>query len=98
LDVGLQVDVNLALEKPAAKVSRLQCLLDMDLEYGYVLRNIGRQTVIVNNVEVAQGSKVKVPHMSLIKIGTVQLLFLINIDAMQRACLQPPPCPKEMIV
>lgn len=94
---ALQVDVNLTLEKCTSKVSRLQCLLEMDLAYGYLLRNIGRQTVMVNNVEVPTGHKIKLPHMSLLEVGTAQLLFLINIDAMQRACLQQPPLPKESI-
>ena len=91
----LQVDVNLALEQPASKVSRLQCLLEMDLNHGYLLRNVGRQVVVVNNVEVQNGHKVKVPHLSLIEVGTVRLLFLMNIAAMQRACLQPAACPKS---
>ena len=87
--------MNLALEKCASKVSRLQCLLEMDLTYGYLLRNIGRQTVTVNNVEVPNGHKIKLPHLSLIEVGAAQLLFVINVGAMQRACLQQPPLPKE---
>jgi hypothetical protein len=99
LNVGCaaQVDVNMSLENEASKVSRRQCLLEMDLTYGYILRNIGRQTVVVNNVEVTTGNKVKVPHMSLIAVGAVQLLFMINVSALQRACQQPPSCPKELV-
>lgn len=93
----VQVDINVSLENSASKVSRLQCLLEMDHVCGYVLRNIGRQTVVVSNTSVATGSKVKLPHLSVIEVGAVQLLFVINVLALQRACLQPPPCPKEFI-
>jgi hypothetical protein len=93
----LQVDINTSLEQGSAKVSRLQCLLEMDLSYGFLLRNIGRQTVYVNNIEVSTGNKVKLPHMSLIEVGGVQLFFLVNALALQRACLHPPACPKDLI-
>lgn len=95
LQAAAQVDIDLAQERPGTRVSRLQCLLEMDLSFGFLLRNIGRQTVSVNNVEVATGMKTKVPHLSVIEIGGVQLLFLLNLNAMQRACLQQPPLSRE---
>lgn len=89
--------MNMAQENSdATKVSRLQCLLELDLSFGYVLRNIGRQTVFVNNAEVPTGSKVKVPHLSLIEVGAIHLLFCVNVSALHRVCQQPPPCPKEL--
>jgi hypothetical protein len=69
----------------------------MDLSYGYLLRNIGRQTVFVNNIEVATGNKVHLPHMSLIEVGGVRFLFLVNVLALQRVTLHPPACPKDLI-
>jgi hypothetical protein len=91
-----QVDVDLSLEGNAGKLSRMQCLLELDTECGFLLRNLGRQVVLVNNVEVSQGQKTRLPQLSLIEIGGIRLMFAFSVPALQRMTLQVPPCPRSL--
>lgn len=88
--------MDLTLEGPTSKLSRLQCLLELDSEHGYVLRNLGRQLVLVNNTDVPRGHKARLPQLSLLEIGGVRLMFSFSVPALQRMTLQPPPCPRAL--
>lgn len=90
---ALQVDIDLTLEGAGTKLSRYSCFIDLDMRYGFILHNIARQTVLVNNVPVETGKKAKLPHLSLIEISGVELLFQVNAHALTRLCMRPPPCP-----
>jgi hypothetical protein len=91
--IATQVDIDLTLEGAGTKLSRYSCFIDLDMRYGFTLHNIARQTVLVNNVPVETGKKVKLPHLSLIEICGVVLLFQVNAHALTRLCMRPPPCP-----
>ena len=90
---SMQVDIDLTLEGAGTKLSRYSCFIDLDMRYGFILHNIARQTVLVNNVPVETGKKTKLPHLSLIEICGVVLLFQVNAHALSRLCMRPPPCP-----
>lgn len=89
----MQVDIDLALEGAETNISRYTCFIDLDLSYGFLLHNIGKQTIRVNNVLVPVGYKIKLPHLSLLEVGGIALLFQMNAEAIVRLCLRPPPCP-----
>lgn len=89
----MQVDIDLTLEGASTNISRYTCFIDLDLSYGFVLNNIGKQAILVNNIEVPVNCKIKVPHLSVLEIGGISLLFQVNAEAVVRLCLRPPPCP-----
>ncbi|GBF93445.1 hypothetical protein Rsub_06578 [Raphidocelis subcapitata] len=79
------VDIDLAREVPAAKVSRLQAQLLLGRDGGFVVQNVGRRCVMVNGVPLERGASAPLPHLSLLEIGGVRLLFLANPLAVARA-------------
>jgi hypothetical protein len=130
------VDVDLAREGAAARVSRLQAQLTLGADGAFALQNVGRRVVMVNGAPVrgrapwdgslgddsaalalpsrpsrhayaalphsmprpsqtstrphphpqlARGESAPVPHLSLLEVGGVQLLFLVNPLAVRRA-------------
>lgn len=89
----LQVDIDLNLEGAGTNISRYTCFIDLDLSYGFLLHNIGKHVIRVNNIVVPIGHKIKLPHLSLLEVGGITLLFQVNAEAIVRLCLKPPPCP-----
>ncbi|GMH33136.1 hypothetical protein BSKO_00970 [Bryopsis sp. KO-2023] len=78
------VDVDLSLEGAGAKVSRHQAHLWVDSEGKFYLKCIGRRPMFVNGRRVVQGKTVECCHLSLIEVGTVRLLFMVNQMAVDR--------------
>lgn len=78
------VDVDLANEKSAGKVSRKQAYLSLQPDGSFHLANIGRQSMHVDGILLAPASGMTVRHMSLIEIGSVHLLLTVNSDAVER--------------
>lgn len=51
----------------------------------FAIRNVGRQSLHVNGQEVGPGQEVPLPHLGLVEIGDLHLLFMANHGAVQRA-------------
>lgn len=80
-----QVDVDLGLAGCAKRVSRQQATLTLQADGRFCMRNIGRRSFFVNSLQVNQGQVAPLVHLSHIDIGGLQLLFLVNQAAVQRA-------------
>ncbi len=65
-------------------VSRQQAQLFLEPDGCFHLRCLGRRNVFVNGQQVEQGHAAPLPHLSLIKVGGVSLLFVANHAAVQR--------------
>ncbi|GLC45367.1 Microspherule protein 1 [Pleodorina starrii] len=65
-------------------VSRRQALIRLGPDGQFRLVNTGRQAVVVNDVTVPQNATVNLPHLSLIEVASVRLLFLANCAAVSR--------------
>jgi hypothetical protein len=78
------VDVDLANEIAAGKVSRNQAYLSLQPDGAFHLENIGRQSMHVDGIHVAPASGTTVQHLSLIEVGGVRLLLIINSEAVER--------------
>jgi hypothetical protein len=92
----VQVDVDLMHEGATTRLSRVQCLLEFDPEQGFVLYNVGRQVAFVNGMEVAADCSLCLASLSVLELGGACLFFVVNLLAMQRLCLEPPPCPQVL--
>lgn len=79
------VDIDLAKEGPAAKVSRLQAQLQLGADGAFTITNVGRRGIAVNGAHLARGEGAPLPHLSLLEVGGLQLLFMVNGLAVSRA-------------
>ena len=69
------VDVDLALEGNASKVSRQHAFIQLRRDGRFYIRNVGRRPLMVNNVEVKTGARAHLPPDCLLDIGGLRLLF-----------------------
>ena len=80
----LQVDIDLAAEADASKVSRQQAQLSLHADGVFRLCNVGRRTVFVNGKPLGRFDSTRLEHLSLIDVGNIQLLFMLNQLAVGR--------------
>ncbi|KHN85017.1 Microspherule protein 1 [Toxocara canis] len=80
-----RVDVNLALEGPAARISRKQALLKcwMDESSGpaqFFISNVGKRPIFVDGKTLLEGSKARVCNNSVIEVAHVRLVLVANAN------------------
>jgi len=86
-----QVDVDLGVQGPAAKrVSRQQAQLSLEPDGGFRIRNVGRRTVLVNGAPLLTGDAAALPHLSVLDVAGIHLLFTVNALAVARAQARTP--------
>lgn len=78
------VDVDLSLEGDAGQVSRQQAQLALCESGCWRIRAVGRQGMNVDGRALQQGECCELQHLSLIEVGPLQLLFLLNPVAARR--------------
>ncbi len=76
--------MDLSGEGHSQTVSRQQAQLLLEPDGRFYLRCLGRRSVFVNGLQVEQGRSTPLPHLSLIKVGGVSMLFVANLAAVQR--------------
>lgn len=79
-----KVDIDLSGEGAGQTVSRRQAQLVLNSEGEWVLRSVGRRSMSVNGTTLLQGQSMLLPHLSFIRVGGVQLLFMVNKAAVDR--------------
>lgn len=82
-------DVDLAQEGDARFVSREHVHLAMHASGAFGVRNVGRVPIYVNGQELGTDQAAGLAHLSLLEVGGLQLLFLINHGAVARARRHP---------
>ena len=65
-------------------MSRQQAEIFLDSDGAFKVRSLGRRAMFVNGEMVHKGQVAVLPHLSLIRIGPVGLLFVVNKEAMDR--------------
>lgn len=80
------VDVDLSPEGADAvrAISRQQAQLFLDADGSFKVRCLGRREMSVNGQAVAQGQVAELPHLSLLRVGPVTLMFVVNMGALER--------------
>ena len=73
-----KVDVDLTEEGNASKVSRQQAFIKLRWNGEFVLRNVGKRNIMINNVAVESGRRAALAPHSLIEVGGLRLMFLPN--------------------
>ena len=72
------MDVDLGLEGPAQQVSRQQARLAVGADGRWAVRCLGRRALQVNGHMLCAGQDAALPHLSLIRVGQLGLLFVVN--------------------
>ncbi|XP_043388487.1 microspherule protein 1 isoform X1 [Chelonia mydas] len=75
-----QIDVDLALEGPAWKISRKQGVIKLKNNGDFFIANEGRRPIYVDGRPVLGGSKWKLNNNSVVEIASLRFVFLINQD------------------
>ncbi|GAQ89178.1 Forkhead-associated (FHA) domain-containing protein [Klebsormidium nitens] len=76
--VEAAVDVDLAVEGAATKVSRKQASIKLKKDGNWYIKNLGKREFQVNNRPVEAGSREKLENKCLLEIGGLRLVFEIN--------------------
>mmetsp|Transcript_894 Transcript_894/g.1576 ORF Transcript_894/g.1576 Transcript_894/m.1576 type:complete len:352 (+) Transcript_894:116-1171(+) len=71
------VDIDLALEGSATKVSRLQARIKL-CQGVFKLINVGRRAIFVNNTMVESGYQRQLEKNALVEVGGLRFLFQVN--------------------
>lgn len=75
-----QIDVNLSLEGPAWKISRLQGIIKLRHTGDFFIANEGKRPIYVDSRPVPTGNKQKLNHNAVVEISCLRFIFLINQD------------------
>ncbi|XP_061217733.1 microspherule protein 1 isoform X3 [Neopsephotus bourkii] len=75
-----QIDVDLALEGPAWKISRKQGVIKLKNNGDFFIANEGRRPIYIDGRPVLGGSKWKLNNNSVVEIASLRFVFLINQD------------------
>jgi len=84
-DSGVDVDLTGEGGDAAAKtVSRQQAQVFLDADGRFKVRCTGRRLMSVNGQSLIKGQITLLPHLSLIRIGPLALMFVVNNEAVDR--------------
>uniref|UniRef100_A0A1I8FCE4 FHA domain-containing protein n=1 Tax=Macrostomum lignano TaxID=282301 RepID=A0A1I8FCE4_9PLAT len=72
------VDIDLGLEGPSGKISRLHAFLRLLESGAFQLENVGRRPVFVNGEPVCPGEACLLPTPSMLLVGCLAFRFLVN--------------------
>ncbi|XP_061583475.1 microspherule protein 1 [Cololabis saira] len=75
-----QVDVDLALEGPAWKISRKQGIIKLKNNGDFFIANEGRRPIYIDGRPVLSGNKWKLNNNSVVEIAGLRFVFLINLE------------------
>lgn len=74
------VDVDLSLEGPASKISRIQAIIKLAPTGEFSLFNAGKRPIYVDGRPLLTESSARIYHNSLLDFSTLKFVFLINQD------------------
>ncbi|GAB1606840.1 microspherule protein 1-like [Argonauta hians] len=74
------IDVNLSLEGPAWKISRLQGIIKLRHTGDFFIANEGKRPIYVDSKPVPNGTKAKLNNNAVVEISCLRFIFLINQD------------------
>ncbi|XP_047319997.1 uncharacterized protein LOC124924012 [Impatiens glandulifera] len=80
----VDVDINLAQEGNANKISRRQAIIKMDKDGSFYLKNLGKSLITVNGREVVSGQLINLRPSCLVEIRGLSFVFEINQKYVKR--------------
>ncbi|KAF7075351.1 hypothetical protein CFC21_080128 [Triticum aestivum] len=86
----VKVDIDLAKEGRANKISRRQAVIKMDKSGSFHIKNIGKCSIFVNSKEVPSCKGINLSSDSLIEIKEMRLIFHSNQDAVRQYMARTP--------
>ncbi|KAK8959266.1 hypothetical protein KSP40_PGU019921 [Platanthera guangdongensis] len=80
----IKVDIDLAKEGRANKISRRQAIIKMDDDGCFHLKNIGKSSIFVNSKEVPVKKRINLSSCALIEIKDMRFIFDVNEASVRR--------------
>nr|XP_027197910.1 microspherule protein 1-like [Dermatophagoides pteronyssinus] len=74
------VDVDLSLEGPSTKISRLQAIINFQSTGEFIIYNTGKRPIYIDSKPLITQSSLQIYHNSLIEFSSLKFLFHINQD------------------
>lgn len=74
------VDVDLSLEGPSTKISRLQALICLQPTGEFIMYNSGKRPIYIDSKPLLPNSPLRINHNSLIEFASLKFIFLVNQD------------------
>ncbi|XP_057469468.1 LOW QUALITY PROTEIN: uncharacterized protein LOC130758542 [Actinidia eriantha] len=81
---GSKVDIDLAREGRANKISRKQARIQMDQSGSFYLTNVGKCSILINNKEIAPNQSARLTSSCLIEIRGMAFVFEANQTCVKR--------------
>ena len=78
------LDCRASIEINTTQFNSMQAYLTLGPDGAFQIENVGRQQLFVDGAGVAQFSGASLRHLSLVEVGGVRLMFMINAAAMER--------------
>lgn len=75
-----QIDVDLALEGPAWKISRRQGIIKLRSNGDFYIANEGKRPIYIDGKPILTGNKQRLSNNSVVEISCLRFIFLINQD------------------
>ena len=88
---GFTVDIDLSLEGPAVKISRLQGTMRYRTTGEFFLACDGKRPFFVNGKVIMKGQRARLRNNSVIEVANLQFIFTINselIDLLRQEALK----------
>ncbi|XP_034683276.1 uncharacterized protein LOC117912701 isoform X4 [Vitis riparia] len=80
----IDVDIDLSKEGRANKISRRQAIIRMQGDGSFLLKNLGKNVILLNGQEVATGQVGGLSSSSLIEIRGMRFVFEVNQKSVRR--------------
>lgn len=84
------IDVDLALEGPAWKVSRRQGVIKLRNTGEFIIANEGKRPIYIDGKPVLAGNKHRLNNNSVVEIAGLRFIFLVNQDLISVIRLETP--------
>lgn len=74
------VDVDLSLEGPSLKISRLQGIIKLRSNGDFFISNEGKRPIFINGIPLMSSNKTRITHNAVIEISSLRFVFLVNYE------------------
>ncbi|KAJ6218300.1 hypothetical protein RDWZM_009457 [Blomia tropicalis] len=78
------VDVDLSLEGPSTKISRLQAIISLQQTGEFLMYNTGKRPIYIDSKPLLTDTSFQINHNSLIEFSSLKFMFLVNLELISK--------------